>query len=212
MEACIEFSKALNIVKFTAALSKKRETTDWRTGNRDVPQANQNQVSFTAAKSDGGFFSFSCCLKMYWFTGVYTLMCQWFPISIEEILVPSCSEHPSLCHCWTLMICSQPENVTFDSGDWSWLLYNQRALTQMCVPLLHICFPLRPSHTSECFWNFRLQIEPECFCLVKVGLGHSSSSVVVLYSRWWFTEEVSGHFIAPMSFVGEGRINQQPHP
>lgn len=69
MEACIEFSKVLNIVKFTAALSKKRETTDWRTGNRDVPQANQNQVSLTAAKSDGGFFFFLLLLKdvlIYW--------------------------------------------------------------------------------------------------------------------------------------------------
>lgn len=199
------FPKPLTLLSLQQRSAKKGETTEWRTGNRDVPQPNQNQVSFAAAKSDGGcFFSFSCCLKVHRFTGVHTLTCQWVPISVGEILVPSCSERPSLCHCWTPTICSQPENVTFDSGDWSRLLDERRALTQMCVPLLHICFPSRPSHASERFWDVRLRIEPECFCLAKVGLGHSSSSVVALYSCWWFTEEVSGHFIAPVSFMGEG--------
>lgn len=76
------------------------------------------------------------------------------------------------------MIWSQPENVTFDSDDWGRLLYKRRAHTHMCVPLLHICFPLRPSHTRERLWNCGLQAER--FCLGKVGLGHSSSSLVVL--------------------------------
>lgn len=73
------------------------------------------------------------CLNEQWFIGVYTLMCQRFPRPLEGILVQSSSEHPSLCHSETLMIWSQPENVTFDSDDWGRLLNNWRAHTQMCV-------------------------------------------------------------------------------
>lgn len=149
METCIEFSKALNIVKFIATLSKneKPQTDEQEAGMF----SRQIRIRFHSLLVDlmQDFFLSSCCLNVQWFTGVYTLMCQWFPISLEEILIPLCSEHPFLCHCWTLMICSQPENVTFDSADWSWLLYNQQARMQMCVPLLHICFPLRPSHTRD---------------------------------------------------------------
>lgn len=112
-------------------------------------------------------------LNVRWFIGVYTGV---------SMISPFIRKNTGPVFFWTpifvpLMIWSQLENVTFDSDDWNRLLYNRRAHTQMCAPLLHICFPSRPSHTRE---HCGLQAGAECFCLGKVGLGHSSSSLVVL--------------------------------
>lgn len=90
-----------------------------------------------------GFFASIWCLNLRWFIGVYPGV---------SMMSPFIRKNTGPVFFWTpifvpLMIWSQPENVTFDSDDWNWLLYNQLAHTQMCVPVLHICFPLRPSHT-----------------------------------------------------------------
>lgn len=130
------------------------------------------------------------------------IRCSVWEGTLNPLSVGTHKAPPSMCHCATPKMWRLQRNVTFDSADWSRLLYNAaHSHTAACahhgrwqcvrVSLPHICF------ASRAFLHEKTVAEPplrvgrceECFCLQKVvwetfwSLSHGAALVLVIHHR-----------------------------
>lgn len=113
-------------------------------------------------------------------------------LCVEKNILP-----PSMCHYVTLKMWRQSKNVTFDSADWSWLLYNQWTHRQhmlavqdplcvsACVITTHLFYIEALLHQRMLV---ELQFTSRTLCLVNVAreffsLTHDATRVVVIHQR-----------------------------
>lgn len=92
-----------------------------------------------------------CCV---WELILCLISCLWGkreihnPFCVENIMAP-----PSMRHDVALKMWSVQRNVTFDSADWSWLLYNQCTHTQLCAHTLILPFQILGLCVCQCVIN-----------------------------------------------------------
>lgn len=162
--------------------------------------------------------------KILFYMGVFVSLYifSWYPVSEERG-----NKSPFMCRDKqrpTINVSLKKrrlgKNVTFDSADWIWLLYNQWTCMDLCAPaharahtplavqyplcvcvsLPNICFTLRPSYTRACMQNHNLQVGPFGNALSgECSFSHDDTLVVVIHHRKFRLVCGTNEF-----YVGEG--------